>query len=398
MSSTCQLLSKLFPYNSTNIDSRLMKSLFVAINSATKGSNLSLSALGRKTGELNQQIEKHSIKRTDRLIGNTKLQNCRSFFYEKITKIFSTTIKHPLISIDWSTVYNYDFVMLRASIAFSGRAVTIYEEVHPEKKMNNHQVHKQFLKKLSEILPQTCLPIICTDAGFKVPWFKLVESHNWYWLARSRGVILCRFQGDTHWKYIGKYHDKATAKATEQPMCELSKTHAHVCRVVLYKKKNKNRKNLNRQGMTTKDNVNSRQSKGAREPWFLVSNLPTDTYPPHQLVNLYSRRMTIEESFRDTKNEYYGLGLRRSRSRSTQRLQIILLIAALAQLILCTIGKAAEDMKLNKYFQVNTVKTKRVLSYTFLGKRILANYLFKIPIKKLYIAMENLVNEACYEN
>lgn len=397
MPSTYRILSRLFPYNSIKIDSRLMKSLFAATTSAINGSSLSLSALGRKTGELNHQIEKHTIKRTDRLIGNNKLHKNRCIFYKKISEIFSTTNKYPLISIDWSTVYNYDFVMLRASISFRGRAVTIYEEVHEEKKQNNHQVHKDFLENLNKILPENCQPIICTDAGFKVPWFKLIESHNWYWLARSRGVILCQFRGQEGWQHISSYHKDATSKPTEQPLCKLSKSHAHGCRVVLYKKKLKGRKNLNRHGVTTKDRTNIKQSKGAREPWFLVSNLPIN-YTANQLVNLYSRRMTIEESFRDTKNEHYGLGLRRSRSRSTQRLEIILLIAALAQLLLCIIGKAAEKMQLSKYFQVNTIKSRRVLSYTFLAKRIIASKLFKIPIKKLISALENLIQETQYDN
>ena len=102
------------------------------------------------------------------------------------------------------------------------------------------------------------------------------------------------------------------------------------------------RKKLNRKGVVTKDSTNIKHAKSAKEPWFLVSNLPENKYRPHQLVNLYRRRMGIEESFRDCKNEYYGMGLKRSRSKNIERLQVILLIAMLALFYLLMIGRAAE--------------------------------------------------------
>ncbi|HBA5410266.1 TPA: transposase [Escherichia coli] len=48
---------------------------------------------------------------------------------------------------------------------------------------------------------------------------------------------------------------------------------------------------------------------------------------PKQLVNIYSKRMQIEETFRDLKSPAYGLGLRHSRTSSSERFDIMLLIA-----------------------------------------------------------------------
>ncbi|MCE2597399.1 hypothetical protein K6Y31_21760 [Motilimonas cestriensis] len=48
--------------------------------------------------------------------------------------------------------------------------------------------------------------------------------------------------------------------------------------------------------------------------------------------------MQIEESFRDLKGPAYGFGLRHCRSRSPKRLDILLLISLLAEIVLWCIG------------------------------------------------------------
>ncbi|WP_181201778.1 transposase, partial [Escherichia coli] len=53
-------------------------------------------------------------------------------------------------------------------------------------------------------------------------------------------------------------------------------------------------------------------------------NLPVEIRTPKQLVNIYSKRMQIEETFRDLKSPAYGLGLRHSRTSSSERFDIML--------------------------------------------------------------------------
>ncbi|MBN3518364.1 transposase, partial [Vibrio neptunius] len=64
-------------------------------------------------------------------------------------------------------------------------------------------------------------------------------------------------------------------------------------------------------------------SASAKEPWVLATNLPVETRTPTQLVRLYSKRMQIEETFRDLKSPAYGLGLRHSRTSSPERFDIM---------------------------------------------------------------------------
>lgn len=388
-------LSNLFTCDSISLDPRIQKSLFITANSLINGASLALTSMGRHSASLHQKSEKHAIKRVDRLLGNERLHRNRLSYYQNIARLFATTA-NPLIHVDWSTVYNYNFVMLRAAISIKGRAVTIYEEVHPELKHGNHQVHLSFIANLKKVLPEGVMPIICTDAGFKIPWFKAIESHQWFWLARTRGTVKCQLQGQTSWEYVSNCHRFALAIPSELKGVALSKSHQFTCRGVLFKGKSMQRHKLNRQGITTKCNTNKKHAKSAKEPWFLVSNLPREAFKANQLVNMYKRRMAIEESFRDCKNEYYGLGLSRSLSRSVERLQVILLLSMMVQFYLYCVGKAAETAGYHRQFQANTVKTKRVLSYGYLALRIIQYKRYQLSDKMIISAMETLILDSLY--
>ena len=64
------------------------------------------------------------------------------------------------------------------------------------------------------------------------------------------------------------------------------------------------------------------------------------------IVSLYSQSMTIEQSFRDTKNERLGLGLARSMSHGQRRLEALLLIGHIAAIAKRLIGEAAKAHQL----------------------------------------------------
>jgi hypothetical protein len=87
---------------------------------------------------------------------------------------------------------------------------------------------------------------------------------------------------------------------------------------------------------------------------------------------LYKKRMQIEEAFRDLKNTRNGFSLRQCRSFQPERLNVALLIAALAMLILWIFGVATKKRNLHYAFQTNTEKHSDVLSVIFIGWQVLA--------------------------
>lgn len=85
------VLSDLFSLDSTTLDPRISTSLFTAVESVHLGAELALTAMGRGVGQFNSASEKHSIKRLDRLLGNTKLHDVRWKFYQLMATYFAST-------------------------------------------------------------------------------------------------------------------------------------------------------------------------------------------------------------------------------------------------------------------------------------------------------------------
>ena len=55
--------------------------------------------------------------------------------------------------IDWSDLTpDQRWHWLRASVAVEGRSVTLYEEAHPQCRLGNLKVHRQFLARVAELL------------------------------------------------------------------------------------------------------------------------------------------------------------------------------------------------------------------------------------------------------
>lgn len=94
-------------------------------------------------------------------------------------------------------------------------------------------------------------------------------------------------------------------------------------------------------------------------------------FKPREIMKLYSRRMQIEQNFRDEKSERCGFGLRSSFSRSGSRIQVLSLLATLSTVVLWLAGYEAERRGLHLRYQANSIKSRRVISYLTLAKNIL---------------------------
>jgi hypothetical protein len=109
--------------------------------------------------------------------------------------------------------------------------------------------------------------------------------------------------------------------------------------------------------------------KGAREPWLLATSLEGTS--AKRIVAIYATRMQIEETFRDAKNHRFGWSFEHARSKSSKRLEILLLLATLGMLAVTLIGTAAENRGVHLRHQANTIRARRVLSLFFLGVAII---------------------------
>jgi hypothetical protein len=93
--------------------------------------------------------------------------------------------------------------------------------------------------------------------------------------------------------------------------------------------------------------------------------------PPVQVVKAYRQRMQIEEMFRDTKSYRYGWSFVESRSTSLKRIEVMLCIAAIAQVVVYLAALNAEHHKRHLQYQANSTKNRRVLSLFTLGNIVI---------------------------
>ena len=98
---------------------------------------------------------------------------------------------------------------------------------------------------------------------------------------------------------------------------------------------------------------------GMKEAWCLATSLCDES--SSRVVTLYGRRFTIEETFRDTKDLHFGMGLRATHIKGTARRDRMLMLVAIAHTLLTLLGAASEASGLDKYLKANTSK-KRTLS------------------------------------
>jgi hypothetical protein len=287
--------------------------------------------------------------------------------------------------VDWSSVPNGKYNNLRAALVAKGRALTIYEEVYPTKKLGNPRVQNNFLKTLKELLPIGCKPIIVTDAGFHNRWFKEVVLLGWDYVGRVRSGKIYRLVNSDKWKKVSDLCKKYHGGLQSFGKIELSRGNGLFS--YLYVTKEAVKKRSRSKWELKKGDRSVRNHRiAAKEAWVLVSSM-SGHVASKKVVAIYKKRMQIEESFRDLKSNRYGFGFEYSYSKHIARIEILLLIAMLACTIAWLTGLAAERMNLHYNFQANSVKHRRVLSLFFLGCQVIKRKI-KIPISAINESIE----------
>ena len=369
------ILNKIIPFVCPDMHKTRRNALAACVLSLAQGSSCTVTSIGR--GIRSQAYEKHRIKRSDRLMSNPHLRSESLSIYAYMCRIFAGAGR-PIISIDWSDLDGRKaHFLIRASVAFEGRALTLYEEVHGIKTKERHQTHQRFLTTLKAMLPSNCRPIIVTDAGFKTPWIKLVKELGWDYVGRVRRPRKFFDEASQSWRCISHLFPQASQKpkALKLKMVQTDPQHSHLA---LYKAQPKGRHSLNQDGTKRSSKISLTAARGAKEPWLLVSSLPYNSSFAKKSVMIYQTRMQIEESFRDMKSTKFGLGFEQHYTTKIERASLLVLLSTLAIMVLVLLGKVIELAGLAYRFQCNSTRQRRVLSHFYLGKRVLMNNL-KIP-------------------
>ena len=390
------IVNNLLSSVTNNMHKTRLNAVSACVVSLLTGSSSTVTDIGR--GLKSSAKEKHKIKRADRVCSNLFLQTNLVRFYRHLTRRFVVS-NRPIIHVDWSDLdaFQRNF-LIRATVAFDGRPLTIYQEVHPLSTKEKPAIHLKFLTRLKTILHSECKPIIVTDAGFKVPWFRQVLGLGWDFLGRTRKPNFYVINRDEHWKCISEFYKKAS-RTPKSFNGKITRSNPLSCRLVLFKSPAKDRHHLNRKGKRHASGHSKQHARGAGEPWLLSTSLKQNQTLGRRAVAIYKTRMQIEEGFRDMKSQKTGLGFNASQSRIEVRIAVLLFLNVIASIVLILIGFAVVIANQHYQYQANTVRTRRVLSFHFIGLRACSDEKFRLLKRQLSDAMDKIhkiIDEVSY--
>jgi hypothetical protein len=298
------------------------------------------------------------LKCLDRLLSNPHLHAEGERFYACMMR-WLIRQPMPIILIDWSDLHeDCRWQLLRAAIPVGGRSITILDMVFPESMKGSPIAEKQFLRRLRALLPKSVTPILVTDAGFRAPWFRAVARLGWHYVGRLRHRTLIQLEGG-EWFDNRRLLPQATARPQRLESVAMVANDPWHVDLVLYRKPRAGRVRLNRHGARSRSHTSMKAERREREPWLLVASCTLGSLSARQIVTLYSRRMQIEQSFRDLKCERFGCAFYYSLTRKPQRIAMLLLIHALATFVawLCALSQISAQA-LIQYGGVTSRKTR----------------------------------------
>ena len=381
-----KLLQKMLSNALPEMHSTRLNALLAGVESLLRGRELWLTGLGRHLS--GKVLEKHKIKRMDRLLANPRLHLERSAVYGWLSQLLIGGCRHPCIIVDWSDVdAGKTLFILRAAVSVGGRALPLYEEVHS--RYHHRDDTRAFIKHMACVLPAGCVPIIVTDAGFRGPWFRAIEAQGWFYVGRVRNREYVRTPLESAWFPAKNLYARARTTPRALGELQLPRSAALSTRAYVYRKRARGRHRLTVQGQRRRNSASEKHAAGAREPWLLVSNLPARRNSAKRVVAIYRERMTIEEAFRDLKAPRYGLAFRYNLGRQPQRVANLLLLGALAMLLTWLTGLVGIGRGLDRTLQANTEKRRRVLSTFFIGTRLIEHRI-RISSREFREALDGL--------
>jgi hypothetical protein len=321
-----------------------VKTLSVLVAAALHVQRVSLANIARAM----QGTVKGQVKRCWRFCANPRIETADAM-KGVIAKLLKKRKKNLLVGFDWTDIRG--FHTLLAAAVIKGRSIPLCWASCVGNTFEGHRSRNAFeeslLLVLRSMIPDSVKVTILADRGFG-------RTELARFCVRNRFHFIFRVQPDVWVKgagYSGKLLDYPVYRGMAQ-----------VLKNVSY-----------RQEKPVMVNVAIRWRKDLPqerdECWFLISDLNLSA---QRISQLYGKRMTIEELFRDGKNKRNGWSLRDTQITRPDRIDRLLLILALAYLLLCGVGlRAQAKYRPSAWCSSNK---PRVCSVFFIGRVMLTRF------------------------
>jgi hypothetical protein len=301
------------------------KTLADLVAAAMQVGRVSLAAIGRKLA--GPPAAKHRIKRTWRFCANDKVvvSDAMRGLVRRLGKRrrarpgrHRRRVKPLVIAFDWTDLRNFHTLM--AAAVMKGRAVPLLWATYTKWKLARSQnnLEEGLLRLLRTMIPDGVPVILLADRSFgRTELARVCQQLGFRYVVRIKSDVWV--EGAS---YRGNLKDYPVHKGM-----------AVLLRDVRY-----------RQEEPVVQHVVVRWKPGLPkkrdEPWYLMTDLRRGAVA---LTDLYGKRMTVEELFRDDKSKRNGFSLRHTKITKADRIDRLLLILALAYWLLCGIGLLARQ-------------------------------------------------------
>lgn len=315
-----------------NLHELRVLSLANGVTGVMNAAVLSLHAIGQAYAQVAEIRPKSAVKQIDRLVGNTGIS------VEQAQKLWAAYVvaerKDIVVALDWTDFEKDDHTTIAAYLMTShGRATPLMWRTVKKSalKERRNEYEYQLLERLHDALHEDVNITLLADRGFgDQKLYEHLTLLGWDFVIRFRGIITVEnAAGDV--KPAEEWIPK-TGRPLKIAPAKVTADRADVPAVVVV------------------------HAKAMKEGWCLATSL--QDRPASEIVKLYGRRFTIEETFRDQKDIHFGMGLAVTHIKNADRRDRLMLLAAVAQTLLTLLGAASEASGLDRYLKVNTVKKR----------------------------------------
>jgi hypothetical protein len=339
-------------FANSDLHSKQIESIRHAVLGVVYTAQAGVANIGRAMASARQVSPKHAIKQFDRFLSNDKI-SLEVVWVDYLKYVIGQRWKIT-VSLDWTDYADGTNHQIALNlITRHGRATPlIWKTVTAEELTNHRNDHEDsLLRKFKCLMPESVKNVtVLADRGFgDIELYEMLQYELGFDFAiRFRGCIMVRDEeGNAR---PAKEWVPSNGRERWIPNARVTGKKFQVFGVVAVKR------------------------AAMKEEWLIATSLQDGA---KKIIQLYGRRFTIEENFRDEKDWRFGLGALYVNIGRTDRRDKLCLVIAIAIILLTLLGCAGEQLGLDKSLRANTSK-KRTHSLFRQGREYLRGVLGKL--------------------
>jgi hypothetical protein len=299
--------------------------------------SLCIHVVGRAMAWARGADPKHCIKQFDRMLSSANF--VPSALARQWVAFVLGKREEAWIALDW-TEFDADkqATLCAYLVTRHGRATPLLWKTVDKSTLKGRRNHHEdeLLEKLRECIPSTVQVTIAADRGFgDQKRYEQIRALGFHYVIRFRQDILLTDQFGEQKPAIEWLHPSGRARMLKQ-VAVTADCYIPPAIVLVHDKRMK-------------------------ESWCIATS--RDDLTASEVVRLYGRRFSIEETFRDTKDIHFGMGLSATHIGDPDRRDRLLFIAAFAHVLLTLLGAAGELCGLDRTLKSNTSKARTMSLY-----------------------------------